>query len=155
MPHDMVIVRPDTPVGDTAEALLNRRISGVHVVDPKKKLIAIVSEGNLMRRPKPGPSGTRGVEVAEWTQRAETLQSEGQTVMFLVADGQVAGLIGVADPIKETTSQAIRTLQADGLRIVMLTGDKRTTAEAVARKLGIDEIEAEVLPQEKGEIVRK
>src|SRR3546814_4507699 len=61
----------------------------------------------------------------------------------------------LADPIKETTAKAIRELRADGLRIVMLTGDNRTTAEAVARKLGIDEIEAEVLPQEKGAIVKK
>ena len=81
---------------------------------------------------------TRGVEAREWTQRAETLQAEGQTVMFLVADDQVMGLIGVADPIKETTAQAIRTLKEDGLRLVMLTGDNRTTAEAVARQLGID-----------------
>ncbi|MDC8802695.1 heavy metal translocating P-type ATPase [Halomonas pacifica] len=98
---------------------------------------------------------TRGVEAREWTQRAETLQAEGQTVMFLVADDQVMGLIGVADPIKETTAQAIRTLKEDGLRLVMLTGDNRTTAEAVARQLGIDEIEADVLPEDKGRIVRE
>jgi Cu+-exporting ATPase len=75
--------------------------------------------------------------------------------MFVAVDGAVAGLIGVADPIKETTPKAIRDLRADGLRIVMLTGDNRTTAEAVARKLGIDDIEAEVLPQQKGDVVKK
>src|SRR3546814_8342779 len=75
--------------------------------------------------------------------------------MFVAVDDAVAGLIGVADPIKETTAKATRDLRAEGLRIVMLTGDNRTTAAAVARKLGIDEVEAEVLPQEKGGIVKK
>jgi Cu+-exporting ATPase len=86
---------------------------------------------------------------------AERLRRDGQTVMFVAVGGAVEGLIGVADPIKATTPRAIEELRADGLRIVMLTGDNRTTAEAVARKLGIDEIEAEVLPQQKGEIIRK
>ena len=83
------------------------------------------------------------------------MRRDGQTVMFVAVDDDVAGLIGVADPIKETTPKAIHDLRADGLRIVMLTGDNRTTAEAVARKLGIDEVEAEILPQEKGEVVKK
>ncbi len=96
-----------------------------------------------------------GVESGPYAAMAENLRRDGQTVMFVVAGDAVAGLIGVADPIKATTSKAIQDLRADGLRIVMLTGDNRTTAEAVARKLGIDEIEAEVLPQEKGEIVKK
>ncbi|MBI2313948.1 MAG: heavy metal translocating P-type ATPase [Betaproteobacteria bacterium] len=96
-----------------------------------------------------------GVEAGRFAAMAEGLRRDGQTVMFVVAGDAVVGLIGVADPIKETTTKAIRDLRADDLRIVMLTGDNRTTAEAVARKLGIDEIEAEVLPQDKGEIVRK
>jgi len=96
-----------------------------------------------------------GVEAGPYAAMAESLRRDGQTVMFVVAGDAVAGLIGVADPIKATTSKAIQDLRADGLRIVMLTGDNRTTAEAVARKLGIDEVEAEVLPQEKGEIVKK
>ncbi|NJO23883.1 MAG: cadmium-translocating P-type ATPase, partial [Sphingomonadales bacterium] len=99
--------------------------------------------------------GDMGVEAADFAVQAQVLRREGQTVMFVVVDGIVVGLIGVTDPIKETTPSAIRDLRADGLRIVMLTGDNRTTAEAVARKLGIDEVEAEVLPQQKGEIVRK
>src|SRR3546814_16586152 len=90
------------------------------------------------------------MDAGHFAGKAEDLRRDGQTVMFVAVDGAVAGLIGVADPIKETTAKAIRELRADGLRIVMLTGDNRTTAEAVARKLGIDEIEAEVLPQEKG-----
>jgi Cu+-exporting ATPase len=87
--------------------------------------------------------------------RAEQLRSEGQTVMFVVIEKEPAGLIVVADPIKQSTYEAIRLLHADGIRIVMLTGDSRTTAEAVARKLGIDEVHAEVLPQQKSEIVRE
>jgi Cu+-exporting ATPase len=75
--------------------------------------------------------------------------------MHVVIDGAVAGLIGVADPVKASTPEAIRLLHEDGVRIVMLTGDNRTTAEAVARKLGIDEIQAEVLPEQKGEIVKR
>ena len=75
--------------------------------------------------------------------------------MFVVVDGKPAGLIGVADPIKETTPDAVKQLHAEGIRLVMLTGDSRTTAEAVARKLGIDEVVAEVLPDQKVEVVKK
>jgi Cu+-exporting ATPase len=87
--------------------------------------------------------------------RAEELRREGQTVMFVAVDGQVAGLIGVADPIKPSTPEAIQLLHREEVRIVMLTGDNRTTAEAVARKLGIDQVEAEILPEQKGEIVKR
>ena len=87
--------------------------------------------------------------------RSEELRKEGQTVMFVVVDGSVAGLIGVADPVKRSTPEAIRLLHEDGVRIVMLTGDNRTTAEAVAKKLGIDEIQAEVLPEQKSQIVKR
>jgi Cu+-exporting ATPase len=75
--------------------------------------------------------------------------------MFVVVDGTVAGIIGIADPVKRSTPEAIRLLHEDGVRIVMLTGDNRTTAEAVAKKLGIDEIQAEVLPEQKGQIVKR
>ena len=95
-----------------------------------------------------------GVSAGEWLDQAEALRRDGQTVMFLVLAGQVAGLLGVADPIKPTSAEAIRMLRADGLRVVMLTGDNRTTAQAVASKLGIDEIEAEVLPDRKSEVVK-
>jgi Cu+-exporting ATPase len=83
------------------------------------------------------------------------LQAEGQTVMFVVIDNRAAGLLGVADPIKESTPEAIRDLHAEGMMIVMLTGDNRTTAEAVARKLDIDRVEAEVLPDQKANIVKE
>jgi P-type Cu+ transporter len=87
--------------------------------------------------------------------RSEELRKEGQTVMFVVVDGTVAGLIGVVDPIKKSTPEAIRLLHEDGVNIVMLTGDNRTTAEAVAKKLGIDEIQAEVLPDQKSQIIKR
>ena len=96
-----------------------------------------------------------GADTGPLAVEAERMRAEGQTVMFLVVEGQVAGLIGVADPIKETTPEAIRQLQAEGLRLVMLTGDSRTTAEAVARSLGIDDVHAEVLPDEKVEVVKR
>jgi len=87
--------------------------------------------------------------------RAEELRVNGQTIMFVVIDGKPAGLIGVADPIKPTTFDAVKQLQAEGIRLVMLTGDSRTTAEATARKLGIDEVEAEVLPDQKVDVVKR
>jgi Cu+-exporting ATPase len=87
--------------------------------------------------------------------RAEELRAEGQTVMFVAIEKQLAGLIGVADPIKPSTSEAIRLLHDSGVRLVMLTGDNKTTADAVARRLGIDEVHAEVLPNEKSEIVKR
>ena len=88
-------------------------------------------------------------------ERADALRREGETVMFVSVDGHVAGLIGIADPIKESTPEAIRALHESGIRIVMITGDNRTTAEAVARKLGIDEVKADVLPEQKLEVVKR
>ncbi len=95
------------------------------------------------------------IDAGDLPARAETLRSDGQTVMLLAIDGKAAGLIGVADPVKESTAEAIRTLHEEGVQVIMLTGDNRITAEAVARKLGIDRIEAEVLPEQKAEIVKK
>jgi Cu+-exporting ATPase len=88
-------------------------------------------------------------------QKAEQLRREGQAVMFVAVDGILAGLIGVADPIKTTALEAIAALKKDGIRIIMLTGDSRTTAEAVARQLDLDEVRAEVLPAQKGEVIRE
>jgi Cu+-exporting ATPase len=85
--------------------------------------------------------------------RAEELRADGQTVMFVAVDGRVVGLLGVADPVKESTPEAIRDLREDGIEVVMLTGDSRTTAEAVARRLGIDRVLAEVLPDQKAAAV--
>ena len=87
--------------------------------------------------------------------RADELRRDGQTVMFVAIDGVLAGLIGVADPIKDTTPEAIAQLHREGLRIVMLSGDSRTTAETVARKLGIDDVMPEVLPDQKAAMVKR
>ncbi len=96
-----------------------------------------------------------GIDVTSLASKAEELRTEGQTVMFVACDGKAAGLAGVADPVKATTAEAIRALHAEGIRIVMLTGDSRTTAEAVARKLGIDDVVAEVLPDQKLDAVKR
>ncbi len=95
------------------------------------------------------------IDPGPLAESAEKRRAEGETVMFVAVDGRPAGLIGVADPIKPTTAAALKALRAEGLRIVMLTGDSRTTAEAVAKKVGIDEIQAEVLPERKNEVVRR
>jgi Cu+-exporting ATPase len=95
------------------------------------------------------------IEARDLVERADALRREGETVMFVVVDGRPAGLLGVADPIKESTPDAIRALHEEGIRIVMLTGDNRTTAEVVARKLGIDQVEADVLPEQKREVVKR
>jgi len=96
-----------------------------------------------------------GVDVGASVAQAEALRAEGQTVMFVAIDSRLAGLIGVADPIKESTPEAIDALHREGIRIVMLTGDSRTTAGAVARKLAIDEVVAEVLPDQKVDVIKR
>jgi len=94
------------------------------------------------------------IDASVLSDRSEVLRAAGQTVMFVAVDGKVAGLIGVIDPIKETTKEAIAALHAEGLTIVMLTGDHRVTAQAVAEKIGIDEVIAEVLPAQKAETIK-
>jgi Cu+-exporting ATPase len=96
-----------------------------------------------------------GIEARQLAAQAEALRAEGQTVMFLVVDDQVVGLLGVADPIKPSTPEAIRLLHAEGLRVIMLTGDSRVTAQAVGRSLGLDDVVAEVLPEQKADVVRR
>jgi P-type Cu+ transporter len=96
-----------------------------------------------------------GISVTELTTAAEELRNLGQTVMFVALDRRVVGLVGVADPIKETTAEAIRQLHSEGIRVVMLTGDNRTTADAVARQLTIDNVIPEVLPDQKVDVVRR
>ncbi|GAB4327577.1 MAG: copper-translocating P-type ATPase [Candidatus Zixiibacteriota bacterium] len=96
-----------------------------------------------------------GVTVDSLEQAADESRGRGETAMFVAIDGKAAGLITVADPIKESTPEAIRTLHKEGVRIVMLTGDNRRTAETVARELGIDEVIAEVLPDQKADVVRR
>jgi len=96
-----------------------------------------------------------GIAVGNLPQQADVGRSEGQTVMFLAVDGRAAGLIGVADPIKETTPEAIHLLHEEGIQIVMLTGDSHKTAEAVAGRLNIDQVQAEVLPDQKAAVVKQ
>jgi Cu+-exporting ATPase len=96
-----------------------------------------------------------GIDFSTLTAQAENLRRHGQTALFVAVDGKAAGLIGVADPIKASTPEAIRMLHEEGVRIIMVTGDNRTTAEAVARLLGIDQVEAGVLPESKSEVVKR
>ena len=96
-----------------------------------------------------------GIAAGEMEAKAESLRREGETVMFVAVEGKAAGLLGVADPVKATTPEAVRRLHDEGVRIVMLTGDNRLTAEAVARGLGIDEVVPEVLPDQKAEAVKR
>ncbi|HZP32100.1 MAG TPA: heavy metal translocating P-type ATPase [Candidatus Acidoferrales bacterium] len=96
-----------------------------------------------------------GMDVSPLANRAEALRADGQTAMFVAVDNKIAGLLGVGDPVKASTPEAIKQLHDDGVRIVMLTGDHRTTAESVAKRVGVDEAIAEVLPQGKAEIVKR
>jgi Cu+-exporting ATPase len=94
-----------------------------------------------------------GIDPLDWAAAADRLRREGQSVMFIAIDAQTAGVVGVADPIKESTPEAIRALHDEGIHIVMLSGDSRITAEAVAARLQIERVEAEVLPQDKARII--
>ena len=97
----------------------------------------------------------RGVNTAQLAQKADALRGDGATVIYIGVAGKLAGLFAIADPIKASAGEAIRALQSEGLRIVMLTGDNRITAQAVAGKLGITVVEADVLPDQKSAIVAK
>jgi Cu+-exporting ATPase len=97
----------------------------------------------------------QGVDLAPLQARADTLRQDGTTAVFAAIDGRLAGVFGIADPIKASAQDAVLALKAEGVRLVMMTGDNRTTALAVARRLGIDDVEAEVLPGDKAEVVRR
>jgi Cu+-exporting ATPase len=97
----------------------------------------------------------QGVSTAQLAQRANALRADGATAIFLGIDGKVAGAIGIADPVKQTTPAALKALAEAGIHVIMLTGDNRVTAEAIARRLGIDDIEADVLPDQKSAIVKR
>ena len=99
--------------------------------------------------------GELSIDVSPLESQANALRLDGATAIFVAVDGKAAGVIGIADPIKATTPDAILALKAAGLRLVMMTGDNRTTAEAVARRLGIEEVQAEVLPQDKASVVQQ
>jgi Cu+-exporting ATPase len=113
-----------------------------------------VVDGRIMAAGNAALMQAMSIDLMSLEPEAERLRSDGQTVMFLAVDGQLAGLLGVADPIKQSTNDAIDLLHASGVRITMLTGDNRKTAEVVARKLGIDDVRAEVLPDQKLDVIR-
>ena len=96
-----------------------------------------------------------GIDLSVLMGEAEMLRGEGATVIYVAVDGKVGGLIAIADPVKATPPAALRSLKEENIRVVMLTGDNRTTAQAVARRLGIDEVEAEILPEDKGRVVAR
>jgi Cu+-exporting ATPase len=122
-------------------------LTGLGVVGTVEGTAALLGNAELLRR--------NGVEPGPLLARAEALRAEGQTVLFLAVEGKPAGLLGVADPVRASTPEAVRLLHAGGLRLVMATGDSRATAEHVARALGIDEVHAEVLPEQKHALVKR
>jgi Cu+-exporting ATPase len=124
-----------------------RSVTGRGVVGEVEQRTVALGNRGLMDEQKLDSGG-----LAE---QADALRGEGQTVMFIAVDGQAAGLIGVADPVKDTTAEALRMLAREGIQVVMLTGDNRVTAEAVAKKLGIERVQAEVLPDQKSEVVKR
>ena len=96
-----------------------------------------------------------GIDTASLDGAADELRKEGATAIYVAIDGKAGGVIAIADPVKATTPAAIKSLQDAGIRVVMLTGDNRTTAQAVAARLGIADVEAEVLPEDKGKVVKR
>jgi len=99
--------------------------------------------------------GVSSQSLTQWDDEAASLRREGQTILFVAIDEQAAGVLGVADPIKASTRDAVQELKTEGIRLVMVTGDHHDTAEAVARQLGIEEVMAEVLPDQKGKIIAR
>ncbi|MGR9085554.1 MAG: copper-transporting P-type ATPase [Gammaproteobacteria bacterium] len=119
------------------------------------KGIAGVIEGRQVALGNQALMSELEISMGSWAERAESFRQEGQTVIFVARDKRIVGFLGVADPVKETSFDAVASLHEQGLRIIMLTGDNRTSAEAVAGKLGIDRIIADVRPEQKAEIVRR
>ncbi|MFN3725476.1 MAG: heavy metal translocating P-type ATPase [Allosphingosinicella sp.] len=119
------------------------------------KGVAATVAGRRVAVGNPAMLEAEGADATPLAAAADRYRSEGATVMFVAIDGRGAGLVAVADPIKATTAEAVRRLHGEGLKLIMLTGDNRVTAEAVARKLGIDQVVAEVLPQEKDQAVER
>ncbi len=132
---------------DIASAINFESVTGEGVKARVGDADVAIGNGKFMKR--------LGAEDATLANAAEKHRAEGQTVMFVAIDGEPAGIVGVADPIKDSTPEAIRMLHDAGLKVVMLTGDSRGTAEAVARRIGIDEIHADVSPEDKNRVVRE
>jgi len=159
------------PLAASLERSSEHPLAAAVVAAAKERGMAFVEPGDFASVTGKGVTGTvdgrrvalgnarlmqeLGVDLGDLAARADELRREGGTALFLAMDGRPGGVIAVADPIKETTPAALQSLRADGIHIVMLTGDNRTTAEAVARKLGIDEFQGDVLPEDKHRIVRE
>jgi P-type Cu+ transporter len=122
---------------------------------PSGKGVTATVEGRRVTLGNAAIMRAAGVDLAELEKVADDQRREGATAIFAAVNGRAAGVVAIADPVKATTADAVRALREAGVRIVMLTGDNRTTAQAVARRLGIDEIEAEVLPEDKGKVVER
>jgi len=112
-------------------------------------------EGQTVALGNQGLMEEQKLDLGGLAEQADALRGEGQTVMFIAVDGKTAGLVSVADPVKETTPEALRMLHQEGIQVVMLTGDNGVTAEAVAKRLGIDRVQAEVMPEQKVEVVKQ
>ncbi len=136
-----------------ARALELTAVTGFHVVVGKG--VTGTVDGHNVVLANSGFLADLSIDPGVLSDRAEALGRDGHTVIFVAVDGSAAGLLAVSDPIKASSRQAIQMLHDDGMRIVIVTGDSRGTAQAVARQLGIDDFRAEVLPQQKGEIVRE
>jgi P-type Cu+ transporter len=145
----------------SVERMSEHPLAAAMVAGAKERGLALAEAKDFRALPGQGVTGVvdgHRIEVGktappEWLERAAELQRDGQTVVFAYIDGQPAGLMGIADPIKPSAREAIESLHRDGIRIVMLTGDNRVTAGVVAAKLGIDEVRAEVLPDAKADVV--
>ena len=122
---------------------------------PSGKGVSGRVEGRAVMLGNAGFLSAAGVDLSALSARAEALRADGATAVFVAVDGAPAGIVAVSDPVKPTSADAIRGLKAEGLRVMMLTGDARATAEAVARRLGVDEVVAEVLPQDKQAVVER
>ena len=175
----LVSVSPEAPFGEdellTLMASLERGsehpLASAIVKGAEERRLVLTEAHDFATVPGKGVTGTvggravalgnrqlfeeQGIDPAGLPERAEALRREGQTVMLVGIDGRPAGIIGVADPVKDSTLEAIRLLHEEGVRVVMLTGDSRSTAEAVARRIGIDVVVAEVLPQEKSDEIER
>jgi Cu+-exporting ATPase len=147
------------PLADAiVQAAKERQIEAAKVQDfdsPVGKGVTGIVDGKRLIVGSHRIMGEAQIDDSKLTGRAEALRSEGATVIFVAIDGTVGGLFAISDPIKETTPNAVKALMEAGVRVVMLTGDNKTTAEAVARRLGITEVEAEVLPEDKSKIVSR
>jgi P-type Cu+ transporter len=138
-----------------AEAREIQLVKPDHFESVSGKGVAGTVEGRAVVLGTPAFLRERDIETNEVRERLEALRGEGQTVLLVAIDGVLRGLLGVADPIRPSTLEALRLLRAEGVRAIMLTGDSRTTAEAVARQLGIDTVIAEVLPDQKSAVIER